>query len=146
MIGFCRENMVLAGDWNCITENNDATHLPEIKTSPSLKRLIQTFDMKDDFRKIHGKSRVFSRYYTKQATVDGATRLDRIYSTKNLVAKTARYVPAAISDLLLFEVTYDIHQTLKMCKIPKPKLPFKIRPGVIEDIKFQTIIREKMKV
>ena len=145
MIGFCRENMVLAGDWNCITENNDATHLPEIKTSPSLKRLIQTFDIKDDFRKIHGKSRVFSRYYSKQKTVAGGTRLDRIYSTKNLVAKTARYVPATISDHLLFEVTFDIHKSLKMCKIPKPKLPFKIRPGVINDSNFQKIIREQMK-
>ena len=101
--------------------------------------------VKDDFRKVNGNVRMFSRHYNKQATTDGATRLDRMYSSKNMISKTAKYIPAAISDHFLLEVCFDIHQSLKMLQPPKPKLPFKVRPRVIENPEFQNTIREKMK-
>ena len=36
-------NGCLGGDFNCITNKQDATHYPEAKMSPCLTRLMKTF-------------------------------------------------------------------------------------------------------
>ena len=146
MIRYNNDHIILAGDWNCITEVKDATHLPETKNSTSLKKLLQTFDVKDDFRKIHKNARVYSRHYTKQATIEGATRLDRIYSSRNVTTLSAHYTPATISDHSMLEVTYDMLEPFQIYKIPKPRLPFKIKPEIIQDEDFQSTIRNKVKI
>ena len=133
----------MMGDWNCIVENIDATHYPAAKISPSLKRLVNTFGMKDDFRTVNGDQRIFSRYYTKQASTDGATRLDRVYSSKMFPVR-AKYLPAAISDHMLHEVVYKLIDPMDLLQVPKRKIPFKISPQVIENIDFQNEIRKEM--
>ena len=44
-----KETGNISGDWNCITEDKDCTKHPEAKKSPSLKRLIKLFNLKDTF-------------------------------------------------------------------------------------------------
>ena len=43
----------IGGDMNCITHKMDCTHNPASKMSPSLKRMISTFDMVDNFRTLY---------------------------------------------------------------------------------------------
>ena len=52
----------IAGDFNCITQNADVTANPEAKTSPSLKRLISVFNLKD-VHKCLGKPQQFTHFY-----------------------------------------------------------------------------------
>ena len=47
----------IGGDMNCITNKIDCTHNPAPKMSPSLTKMIQTFDMKDCYRKLYPSSK-----------------------------------------------------------------------------------------
>ena len=53
----------IGGDFNCILNKQDCTHLASIKMSPCLARLVQTFDMVDSFRSLHPSSSSFSHFY-----------------------------------------------------------------------------------
>ena len=92
-----KENIIIGGDWNAIINNIDATHYPEAKHSPSLKRLIGMLKVKDCHRVIYGKEQHFSRFYKKD-TSQGATRLDRIYINDSLFVKKSEYKPISFSD------------------------------------------------
>ena len=73
-----KEHGYIGGDLNCIIEKEDATHHPESKVSPSLKRLVKTFNWSDSFRSLHPKSKSYSRYY-KTDKVQGSSRIDRCF-------------------------------------------------------------------
>ena len=75
-----KENGCIGGDWNCITEDIDASKNPSQKRSPSLKRVINTFSWSDNYRLLHKNATAFSRYYASNLHGDGATRIDRQYS------------------------------------------------------------------
>ena len=145
MLRLRKKQLILAGDWNCITDKKDCTHHYEMKMSPSLKRLITLLGVKDDFRTLHKDLCHFSRYYSKQASQEGATRIDRIYSSDNLIPISAKYIPAAMSDHMLCEVVLRIKETLEVISIPKPKLPFKIRPSIVDNADFQNEVKHLIK-
>ena len=48
-----KSNGCIGGDLNCIIDKKDATKHPEAKMSPSLLRLVKTFQWQDCFRKLH---------------------------------------------------------------------------------------------
>ncbi len=50
------------GDWNCIVDKKDATNYPQAKMSPSLTRLVKSFNWSDSFRSLHHFREVFSHY------------------------------------------------------------------------------------
>ena len=62
------ESGCLGGDFNCITRKIDCTSNPESKMSPSLTRVIRTFDWHDSFRFLHQTSLSFSRYYESRGS------------------------------------------------------------------------------
>ena len=88
----------IGGDMNCITHKMDCTHNPASKVSPSLKRMISTFDMVDNFRTLYSTSPVYSHYYHTTQLGAGATRIDRSYSWGDLKVVKASYEPVAFSD------------------------------------------------
>jgi exonuclease III len=70
----------IGGDLNCIIDSKDCTHHPASKMSPSLTRMVSTFDMKDSYRTLYPRNLVYSHYYHTVQLGEGATRIDRSYS------------------------------------------------------------------
>ena len=102
-------------------------------------------EIKDDFRFLYGNKIQYSRFYNKQSSIDGGTRLDRSYSTSNISTSSTIYHPAAMSDHYLLEVNYDFNQPFNILLIPKPKIPFKIRPEVVNNKNFQNEVENSLK-
>ena len=65
----------IGGDFNCISDKKDATKNPEVKISPSLKRIIKTFSWLDSYRILFPKSLNFSRYYDNDRFGEGPQEL-----------------------------------------------------------------------
>ena len=93
-----KQNLIMGGDCNCITDNNECTQHPDQKKSPTLKRLNNLHNLKDTYKKLYPKGKEFSRYYTSKDCNSGATRLDRIYTSSNLTPTYAKYLPHPFSD------------------------------------------------
>ena len=89
---------VIGGDWNSIISKKDCTKNPEVKTCHSLKHLVDTLDMKDDFKTLWPNDRSMSHYYTHPTYGPGATRIDRSYSYGGLSIVTALYISASFTD------------------------------------------------
>jgi exonuclease III len=53
---------LIVGDMNCIFDKSDCTHHPDAKMSPSLARMVKTFDMKDSYRSLNPSTQVYSHY------------------------------------------------------------------------------------
>ena len=53
----------IGGDFNCIIDKADCTNNPASKMSPSLVRMVRTFDMKDSYRAVHPSTQAFSHFY-----------------------------------------------------------------------------------
>ena len=84
-----KKNGIICADFNSIIDKKDATNNAEQKLSPSLKRLVNVFSMKDSFRTLHPEVKIFSRYYRSEEYGDGATRIDRSYHFGEVVVKEA---------------------------------------------------------
>ena len=136
---------MIGGDMNCITHNIDCTHHPEAKKSPSLTRLINTFDMVDSFRTIFPNLKMFSHYYSSgQHGHQGATRIDRSYNWGDVSVHDARYVPVAFSDHMAYIVSISIPNLSSSMVSPRSRPLFKVRPEVICDKSFQDSLAESM--
>ena len=98
-----KPNLILGGDWNCITENKEYTNFPDQKKSPTLKRLINLHNLKETYETLHPKNNEFSRYYTSKYSSSGATRLDRIYISKHQTITYARYIPNPFLSIIVSE-------------------------------------------
>uniref|UniRef100_A0A3B1KE89 exodeoxyribonuclease III n=1 Tax=Astyanax mexicanus TaxID=7994 RepID=A0A3B1KE89_ASTMX len=73
-------DIILAGDFNTVTEENDreaSTHFKLSKEGKILKEICDEFEMKDSFRVMYPDSFGFTRYDNKTKT-----RIDRIYVSK----------------------------------------------------------------
>ena len=125
--------MVLGGDWNCITENKECTHFPEQKKSPTLKRLINLHELKDTYRTLHPKGKEYSRYYTIKENLSGATRLDRIYTSKHMTIVNAKYLPNPFSDHFCYITSIKTDNYSQKSHVPRPQPSFKIHPKVVDD-------------
>ena len=93
-----KKNLILGGDWNCITESKDCTQFPDQKKSPTLKRPITLHILKDIYKVIYPKGKDYSRFYTSKDCYDAANRLDCIYISNNLTPTYAKYFPNPFSD------------------------------------------------
>lgn len=60
--------------------------------------MLKIHNFQEAYRKIFPKKQEFSRYHTHKEKFKGATRLDRIYLTRNLNPTTVKYVPNPFSD------------------------------------------------
>ena len=137
-----RENGCIGGDWNCVTENIDATKNASNKKSPCLKRLLKTFSWLDSFRSLYPNDHVFSRHYDTTLHGEGATRIDRMYHYGDLEIISAEYVGVAFSDHLSLVFTIKVPQQLSGLLCPKSKPLFKANPDVIRDKIFQARLKD----
>ena len=140
----CQELGCIGGDFNCITRAEDCTRHPESKMSPSLKRLIQTFNMKDSFRSLHPDSRLYSRYYSNDRHGDGATRIDRNYHWGQIDVLEAEYKAVAFSDHLAHVIKVAMPSPMDKIISPRTRPFFKTSPEVICDNVFKARLTEAM--
>merc|ERR1712080_512927 len=111
-----KSNLIIGGDWNAITDNIDATHHPEAKHSPALRRMIVMLKLKDCFRIRQGRKKHYSHYYKKDNS-DGATRIDRIYVSDQTYVSKAEYTPVAFSDHHGHTTTVKMNSNIAMLAI-----------------------------
>ena len=129
---------------NCITHNIDCTHHPEAKKSPSLARMVNTFEMVDSFRTLFPNKKIFSHYYKSTQFVQGGTRIDRSYHWGEIRVKEAKYVPVALSDHMAYIVSIAVPGLPSSIFSPRSRPLFKVRPEVILDKVFQERLAESM--
>lgn len=88
------EQMILARDFNCVVNSDDCTGHPT--TNRALKQLITGLKLQDAWAQRRGDE-VYTHY-----TLHGASRIDRIYITQNLLPykKHTETVAAALTDHL----------------------------------------------
>ena len=122
----------IGGDLNCITNKIDATNNPETKMSPSLGRLVKTFEWTDSFRSLHPKSLTFSRYYDIRG-VSGASRIDRQYHWGEIVPVSAVYTLIAFSDHLGHTVSIKTPDPVARMQCSTSCPVFKVREEVLMD-------------
>ena len=132
------------GDFNCITNKEDATRNPESKISPSLKRLVKTFSWLDSFRTIYPLKQCFSRYYRRDLHGEGATRIDRNYHYGGIQIVEAKYCSIAFSDHMGMIVSIKLPDPFSKILSPKSRPLFKTKPEVIYDKLFQERLKENM--
>ena len=138
---------VIAGDWNCIDNVKDATHLASSKVSSVLQRLGRVMQWRDLFRGLHPSKKSFSHVYRRnmgdQGLTEGAARLDRIYAWGDLTCSKAEYFPAAFSDHMGLSVAVSL-PALSPVVEPKFRTYFKINPEVATDQRFQALVSESV--
>ena len=107
------DNIILAGDWNCILSRNDSSKPDNTPISKTLKGIINNLRFKDVISA--KKSKLEFTYYQH----DYAARLDRIYVSKlfNNIVSTATK-SAYLSDHL--NVSAEINISVKV-KIGRPQ-------------------------
>ena len=121
----CKSEGIIGGDWNCITRDADATKNAAQKMSPTLKRVIKTFQWSDSFLCIHPHSNIFSRYYGNDRHGDGATRIDRQYHWGKISVISACYVGVAFSDHQGFVLELKVPTNFSKFLSPKYRPQFK---------------------
>ena len=134
----------IGGDLNCIIDNKDCTHHPASKISPSLTRMVRTFNMKDSYRTLHPHELVYSHYYHTQQLGEGGTRIDRSYSWGDVQVVDAFYEPIAFSDHMGYVVKLSLPANSARILSPRSRPLFKVRPEVIHDKLFQENLRDSM--
>ena len=139
----CRDSGEIGGDLNCITKVEDCTNNPESKMSPSLRRFINVFSLKDSFRYLHPVKKAFSRYYERFGQ-QGASRIDRSYHWGLLVPMMAWYESVAFSDHLAYIVKLCIPDPFNSIVSPKSRPFFKTKPEVIRDEVFKMQLKAAM--
>ena len=127
----------IGGDWNSITDKKDCTRNPDSKMSPSLKRMINVFELKDSFRHLHPNSEEYSRYYSNDRHGEGASRIDRSYHWGHIQVLDTEYVGIAFSDHLAHVVTIALPKNMEKSISPKTRPFFKTSPEVVHDKVFQ---------
>ena len=133
----CKLSGVVGGDWNSIIEKRDSLKNAEQKMSPSLKRLVKTFEWSDCYRSLYPIKSVFSRYYSSEKYGPGATRIDRAYSWGILVVVEAKYEGVAFSDHMALIVKVKVPDDFSKLLSPKFRPQFKARPDVVTDKEFK---------
>ena len=129
---------------NCILDKKDCTNNPSSKMSPSLARLVKTFNMKDSFRHLHPSSTAYSHFYNTTHHGEGATRLDRSYSWGEVKVIKAWYEPIAFSDHMAYIVNFLLPPQSAKLLSPRSRPQFKIRPEVICDPVFREHLSDAM--
>ena len=134
----------IGGDLNCISKKEDATHNPESKISPSMKRLERVFGLKDSFRELYPDVKAFSRYYHHERIGQGGSRIDRCYYWGEFIVQEAKYLSIAFSDHLATVTTFSLPDNLTKMASPKSRPFFKTRPEVVLDSQFRACLQASM--
>ena len=134
----------IGGDFNCILNKQDCTHLASSKMSPCLAKLVQTFNIKDSFRILHPTSSSFSHFYHTIHQGEGATRIDRSYNWGDIAAVEASYEPVSFSDHLAYVVSFSLPAPMARILSPRSRPIFKVKPDIIRDKVFQEGLAESM--
>lgn len=133
----------VSGDFNCITRASDATINPQSKTSPSLKRLIRVMDWSDADLQLAGTQK-FTRFYQLNG-INGASRLDRVYTFGGINAISIDYVPVSFSDHVAVVVELDLGAN-NIPESPRTRPRFKSTKSLIEDAAFGERLREMIPI
>ena len=128
----CKDSGCWGGDFNCITKEEDCTHNPESKTSPSLKRLLQAFSMTDSYRVLFPDTSCYSRYYNRAGGDMGASRIDRDYHWGNIKVVNARYEAVAFTDHLAHKLVLQPPVDMMHFLSPKSKPFFRPVQSLLE--------------
>ena len=145
-----KESGTIGGDWNCCTERIDSTHNYESRHSPSLKRLINVFQLSDTYRSLHQGTQTFSRFYNRNRrsggpqTEVGASRIDRSYFWGGIKVEEASYISVAFSDHLSYVTKVTLPDNQQKMLSPKVKPFYKTSPDVVQDTMFKTWLQEAM--
>ena len=110
--------------------------------SPSLKRLIQNFSLKDSFRSIHPTKKAYSRFYDRNG--EAASRIDRSYTWGNLSVLEANYTAVAFSDHMGYIVKLSLPDNSRKFLSPKSRAFFKTRPEVVMDNTFKNRLKASL--
>ena len=122
---------------NSIINKEDATHNPESKMSPCMKRLVKTYNWKDSFRILHPEAKTYSRYYNHDRTGLDASKIDRCYHWGDLTVKDAKYTSLAFSDNLGMIVCFTLPDQIAKIQSPNSRPSFRARPEVVLDKQFR---------
>ena len=141
-----RQQGYVGGDFNSIIQKEDATHNPESKLSPSLKRLVSVFKWKDSFRTLYPQAREFSRYYNHDRTGFGGSRIDRCYHWGAITIVETKYSSLAFSDHLAMIVTLSMPDQMAKMTSPKSRPFFRTSPEVVVDNIFRKNLSNSMTV
>ena len=106
-----------------------------------MKHLVDTLDLKDDFKTLWPNDRSMSHYYTHPTYGPGATRIDRSYSYGGLSIVTALYISASFTDHCVLIISLELPKNVGISKAPKSFPHFKIKSYILKD----PIFKQKLK-
>lgn len=119
-------NMIMAGDFNCVTEQQDVEENFRNKRSLELRDLIQTFSLTDVFREGNPNA----REYTFHRPGSSSARLDRVYVSRELYQsiQSCKHIPV-LSDhkAVVIEMTFNSGATIK----PRTQHTWKLNNSIL---------------
>ena len=133
---------MFSADFNCIVNTKDATRNQAQKMSPSMKRFINVFNLKDSFRSLHPEIQSYSRYYHSNDHGYGATRIDRTYRFGRIQVLAAKYVGVAFSDHQSLILDVKLPNQFLRFRSPKSSNSFKANQLVVSDSLFKQRLKE----
>ena len=139
-----KDHGCIGGDFNNIINKLDATINPESKISPSLRRLVNTFELNDSFRVCHPTLPTFSRYYEGGRSGEGASRLDRCYHWGEIKIVNSKYVNVAFLHHLTHIVSVSLPDPINVILSTRTKPLFKVKQEVSRDPIFQERLQNSM--
>ena len=121
-------NMMMAGDFNCVTEQQDVEENFRNKRSIELRDLIQTFSLTDVYR----EGNPDAREYTFHRPGSSRARLDRIYVSRELYPSVRRCEHITVlSDHKAVVVEMELDgQTRRRSK--KPQHSWKLNNSILQ--------------
>ena len=125
-------DMILAGDFNCTLSKRDSTGTNNYRRA--LANIVNGFDLIDAWNKSTSR-RMYTHY-----TATGASRIDRIYATSNIMSKKlgVETVAAAITDhhAVILHIAISAPLTLR------GRGYWRMNIAIMSDKNFQTIIQK----
>ena len=128
-----KENGIIGGDFNSITEKQDSLLHPDPKLSKCFWKVIKLYNLCDSFRQ-------FSRYYVWKG-VREAMGIDRCYSWGTLKVNTAAYHAISFSDHLAHVVDFQSSADLYLKESPRKRSIYRIKHWLLKDSIFLDSIR-----
>ena len=135
-----KENGIMGGDFNSITDKQDSLLHPEQKMSKCFRKIIKLYNPCDSFRQLYPNEEQFSRYYVWKGG-RGATRIDRCYSWGTLKVNTAVYHAISFSDHLAHVVNFQSSADLYQNESPRKRSIYRIKHWLLKDSIFLDNIR-----
>lgn len=120
------DHLIIAGDFNCVLSKCDQK--PGYNKCPALENLIHGLKLRDSFR-VNKNKDIFYTFQAKRF----ASRLDRIYISKDIIVDNFKFNPIAISDHSGFSLNIKNVQ-VESCKWYNPVWKLNTSILIREDI------------